>query len=234
MTRKTLCVASVSMAILMVVMAAVGQAAVITPIGVTASSSYPGSNPLNAPENLLAGEAVFMMDGNPFQDFHATGGDANIMGWTEDGNSYGRGEWMSGSAVVNTTWLLFDLGGAKNLSGIYLWNFTQGMGRALDMFSVWSADSAGNTISELTAPGTRMPTATWPEITRSFALTGANSVQYVKLLVGRNSADVTSGVDFVGLGEVRFEGTAVPEPSMFVLLGAGLLSLLAYAWRKRK
>lgn len=38
-----------------------------------------------------------------------------------------------------------------------------------------------------------------------------------------------AGADFTVTGEV-----AVPEPSAMILLSCGLLSLLAYAWRKRK
>ena len=36
------------------------------------------------------------------------------------------------------------------------------------------------------------------------------------------------------VAEVIAIGTAVPEPSTVTLIGAGLLSLLAYAWRKRR
>ena len=48
---------------------------------------------------------------------------------------------------------------------------------------------------------------------------------------------LTLSVVATGGGETDFNGfqlQSVPEPSSFVLLGVGLLGLLAYAWRKRK
>jgi hypothetical protein len=37
-----------------------------------------------------------------------------------------------------------------------------------------------------------------------------------------------------GISNSTYVGTYVPEPSSLVLLAAGLLGLLCYAWRKRK
>lgn len=49
-------------------------------------------------------------------------------------------------------------------------------------------------------------------------------------------AGVPSGYGFglLSVDNVRLDGTAVPEPSMVVLLVTGLIGLLAYAWRKRE
>jgi hypothetical protein len=42
------------------------------------------------------------------------------------------------------------------------------------------------------------------------------------------------GLIFDGPGNAEVTMTPVPEPSTFVLLGVGAISLLGYAWRKRR
>jgi hypothetical protein len=44
---------------------------------------------------------------------------------------------------------------------------------------------------------------------------------------------LASGVGLSG-SPLTFNATAVPEPCMLILLGTGLLGLLAYAWRRRR
>jgi hypothetical protein len=44
----------------------------------------------------------------------------------------------------------------------------------------------------------------------------------------------TSSSTLMQISEVKLFGEQVPEPSTTVLLGGGLIGLLAYAWRKRK
>ena len=77
-------------------------------------------------------------------------------------------------------------------------------------------------------------TATWQEYSFQFTPTAAvtnYSVAFLnsKQFVNGNPPYVSFGIDSVSLTAV-----STPEPSALVLLGAGLLSLLAYAWRKRK
>jgi len=52
------------------------------------------------------------------------------------------------------------------------------------------------------------------------------------ILVGASSGDTTSGDTTVADSGVAYLFQGVPEPSTLVLLGAGAVSLLAYAWRR--
>jgi hypothetical protein len=47
-----------------------------------------------------------------------------------------------------------------------------------------------------------------------------------------NGADLNAVLS--GYNQHLSVGAAVPEPSTFVLLGIGVISLLAYAWRRRR
>ena len=71
------------------------------------------------------------------------------------------------------------------------------------------------------------PTSAWQEYSLTFtAVAGDVGQPFTPAFLG--DANVYFGIDSVRLD-------AVPEPSMLVLLlGAGIVSLLAYAWRKRK
>jgi hypothetical protein len=52
--------------------------------------------------------------------------------------------------------------------------------------------------------------------------------------LGKTLQVMVGGEACVGLDNVRLSDSTVPEPGTIVLLGTGLLGLLAYAWRKRK
>ena len=53
-------------------------------------------------------------------------------------------------------------------------------------------------------------------------------------ILGSSPSDMRAADGIEVMGRVILEYTAVPEPSSIVLMSAGILSLLAYAWRKRK
>lgn len=42
------------------------------------------------------------------------------------------------------------------------------------------------------------------------------------------------GYKWIMLSEVTFEGSVIPEPSTFLMLGAGLLGLIGYAYKRKK
>jgi hypothetical protein len=161
----------------------------------------------------------------------------DLSQWTLEATSHAIGSdndenpsaWVSASGVGNQ-WVRFDLGSAQNLGKIHLWNLNVDGQTALGVrnMEVWKTDSAGNNIA-LLATITDLPQATGTSAyaDQAFSLSGATDVQYVKLCNFTNW-----GGSSVGLSEVRFE--KIPEPGTLALLAAGLVGLLAYAWRKRK
>ena len=67
----------------------------------------------------------------------------------------------------------------------------------------------------------------------TISLTGVNA-RYLRMDLIDIYAGITSPVNY-GLGEVRFyDAVPVPEPSMLMLTGMGLLGLLVCSRRKRK
>ncbi len=76
------------------------------------------------------------------------------------------------------------------------------------------------------------------EAAQTFALTGATDVRRVQLTI--NSLHVVDPIDGVaqgdvgGFSEVRFDGTIVPEPASFAMVGLGVLTLLGHGRRFRR
>jgi hypothetical protein len=141
--------------------------------------------------------------------------------------------WLSnGSQAINTEWVQFNLGDAYNLDSMKIWNYNEGnaASRGLKDFTV-SVSSDGISWTNLTttfASLSKAPTNTTTAFGDTYALAQSN-VQYVKINVVSNWGD-----GYVGLSHIEFSGTVVPEPGTLALLAAGLVGLLAYAWRKRK
>jgi hypothetical protein len=231
MTRRASCVVNVLTAVLVTILAGTSRADVIAAVSADQSSVY-GSLPecngsqLNNTSGLTATGDVSTWT---FAATHGTYGDAS--------------EWYTNPNDVPPQWVLLNFDSPQNLSKIYLWNYTHNGDTAADKdyyqlrdtqgFRVFASDVAGDLIAQIGA-GTLAKTSkdTGIALTQAFDLTGATSVQYVKIVID-SSYDVHNWINDVGLGKVRFE-TATPEPSAIVLLGIGLIGLLAYAWRKRK
>ena len=119
--------------------------------------------------------------------------------------------------------LTIDLGASYSLTTLELWNYAFD-GNTIKTFSLqYSRD--GITWSSANAYTVKSSTAFAEQ---DFAL-NAVTAKYVKMTITANF-----GSDRVGATEIKFVGTAVPEPLSLVLLVTGLLGLLAFAWRKRK
>lgn len=88
-----------------------------------------------------------------------------------------------------------------------------------------SVEFAGTALILTTAPDI---TATGTSLPQVFGLGGV-AARYVRMTVADNylgTEPMTAGGDRVGMGEIRFNSTAVPEPSGMALLAAGCLLTL--------
>jgi hypothetical protein len=81
-------------------------------------------------------------------------------------------------------------------------------------------------------------TSTWQEYSLTFTAVAADvgnacTVAFLNSYGKVQGMEGSTGGSTLGIDNVRFAAVSTPEPSTLVLLGAGLLGLLAYAWRKR-
>lgn len=152
-------------------------------------------------------------------------GTTNCCGGVSNVNSPGPGQ----DDMPEVT---FDLGDIYNVSDMRVWNYnevnitTRGVNEMEVLVSVDNVtfDSLGTFNLEI-APGREDV-----DFSETFAL-NANGVRYVKF-------DIISGHGgdngFVGLSEVQFHSSIIPEPSTLVLAALGLLGLLGGCRRRRQ
>ena len=175
------------------------HAALIIPTGVVASSTSAGSA-----DETINGSGL----NAPFDETA-----------THDTLNY----WQGGVPGIGTT-ITFDLGNSYNLTGTYIWNYNNpdSSPRGFTDFEIYVGGSGDPTASTLiTASAQISQNSIGAPNTAEFESFVASNVRYVRF---RSLA--TGANDRVGLGEVRFDGTLVPEPSSFALLGLGGLALL--------
>ena len=175
---------------------------VITPVGVTASNSWPYWGQYQ-PERLIDGSGMV-------GDKHDA--DFNNMWMTDLG--------------VDTATLTFDLGGAFKLSSIDVWNYNFGkeewvstLDRASKAFTL-AISTDGVTFTQVLAGEFARGTG---ELlgAETFGFTGV--ARYVQLNLSGNHQrqPETYGYAPIGLSEVRFAGSAVPEPATWAMMIAG-------------
>jgi hypothetical protein len=191
-----------ALALASALIAAPASAAVITPVGVTASNTFPLWNEYKA-ENLING--------------------SGLSGGLHDANYANM--WMTDLSVDAAT-LTFDLGGVFKLSSIDVWNYNFGreefastLDRASKAFTL-SISTDGVTFTEVLAGEFARGTGNLLGA-ETFGLSGA--ARFVQLNLSGNHQQYPEyyGYSPIGLSEVRFAGSAVPEPAIWAMMIAG-------------
>jgi hypothetical protein len=200
------------------------QATVITPTDATASSHYDVEGPSyeEAPVDTINSTGLVASGGA--WDYHVK--DPTCAVWTAQ-------------STDTSPWIQWDLGKTYNLTGFHMWNGNENWNppdltsrgvqaanvKVSANGSIWT-DLGSMTFTQ--APGTDTYTG------EDYALTAANA-RYVRFdVLSTFGATMPSAANYASIAEIRFQGTAVPEPSTIVLLTTGTIGLLAYAWRHRK
>lgn len=122
----------------------------------------------------------------------------------------------------------FDLGSNYDLASTTVWNYneTNETDRGANSVTISVAETVGGLFTSLgNFTFTQTPsngTAT-TDFGQNIALSGANNARLVRFdILSAHGQDL----NLVGLSEVRFDGTVVPEPSAALLGALGLLTLL--------
>ena len=187
---------ALSCALTALAIATPAAALTVTPVGVTASDTFPFFGQYKA-ENLINGSGLH---------------DANYANM-----------WMTDLSVDEAT-LVFDLGQVYALTSFQVWNYNFGveefastLDRAANAFTL-AISSDGVNFSQVLAGNLSRGTG-GPLAAETFAFTG--EARYVQLNLDGNHQRFpeTYGYAPIGLSEVRF--AAVPEPTTWALLIAG-------------
>ena len=133
------------------------------------------------------------------------------------------------------------LGGGDNLGNHLINNYTGGTTVLSGTLQVLYPTALPDTgVLTVAGPGSVVLSATWGHSSEAMRGTSSRPGRHGREIATRNpAADVsgspvpalTTGVSMIPLGSGP---TPVPEPSTLALLGAGLMSLLTLAGRRRK
>jgi hypothetical protein len=211
---------------LVVTASAGGPSGVIKPISVVATSEWNAGGDDGRVANLIDGSGLSGV-GPVETQTHDNAGDASTM-WHAGPQDAGLGGPTGDPPFVNTQAVVFDLGSAMDLSGVYIWNHNQVAipspvltDRGVDAFGILvSGDSDPLTASFGSIGSFNLNEALGgaePAQLVPFAAAGARLVKFEI-----DSVHSGAGSDYVGLSEVRF----LPEPSA----AAGLVSAVGLLW----
>lgn len=188
---------------------------VITPVSDFASSYYTSPQ---SPTHLIDNSGLDTSSGNVLNYTAAADGSANNM-WHA-----GAGQGVGGAApVVANQYVVFDLGADYDLTSAYLWQMIQTnlLGRGIQQFSLYGSSAAPNAGSAANPPATydlsgytqilgtstlvKASGSTTP--TQAFTLSNAAGIRTVYLQIDSDWNNAAN--DYVGLSEIKFEGTPV-------------------------
>lgn len=169
-------------------------AQVVTPVSVTASSVYSaGQNPVN----LINGNGLL--------------GTGDILTRTHDANSTASTMWHSSGGAVNTNVLIFDLGAQFTLTAADIWQMNQPccLGRGVKTFGLFVSSNTTDPITSYVGTfSLNQGSGTTNEHAQRLVFSASN-VRCVMFACSNDWNNLAN--DYVGLSEVRFEGTAPPN-----------------------
>ena len=209
--------------LLLALLAAQSQAAVITPVAVTPSSQFA------AAANLINGSGL--------------DGVGPVLGQLHDNNENNMWQTFAGTSVGES--VEFELDQVYDLSDAHIWQYNGPSQGNLDvpMREVENIDISisPDLVSPFVSLGTKTlapaidplagPVPTFGEPAQNFALGSGNLARRVKLTILSVHSPPSDG--FAGLSEVRFSGTAIPEPATLALAAMCGLSIPWLSRRKR-
>ena len=135
--------------------------------------------------------------------------------------------------IISEQWVEFDLGGSFNVTDAYIWQTTFGTtGRQTRTFDIeYSTDGTNYSVASPDQLLGQVTTLTNGSTAETFNFSSVTA-SWMRIGIDGTYENTGGGRSWLGgLGEVRFEGTAVPEPSTTALLGLGGLALIL---RRRK
>jgi hypothetical protein len=199
-----------------------GEAVTILPISGTTNNQFNGTvSPANTidPSDLVAGAHGVSVGDN----------------WlTGNLGVFNGGTWPAALDAVTISW---DLGASYNLSSLHLWNHNEvgnthrSIASAVVDVSEFANFASPTTItlaSILQAPGTAGYLGT------DYTLVATGRYVQFRNMTKHTHPGTGDTNQYIGISEIRFEGSLVPEPNSVIMLGLGIVGLSTMARRRRQ